>query len=68
MKHPKQEFIQYHKTVVEDLFRNKNKFHAQQALLPIEDKIKILISLQKVVITIIRQRNPDDPRQPWNIE
>ncbi len=62
------ELFQFHKNVVEKIFQNKKDFHSYQAQLPIEEKIKNLISLQKIAITIIRQRNPDDPRRPWDIE
>ena len=32
----------------DELFRRKEKFHKEQALLPFEEKIKILVQLQKL--------------------
>jgi hypothetical protein len=61
------DIIQYHKEEVERIFRNKELFRRTQGQLPIEEKIKILVELQKIALTIIKQRNPEDPRQVWKI-
>ena len=36
----------------DELFRRKEKFHKEQALLPFEEKIKILVQLQKLANSI----------------
>ena len=40
------------KDLLKTIFENKEKFHQSQAKLPIEEKIKILIELQKIAIKI----------------
>jgi len=36
----------------EELFERKEQFHKDQAKLPFEEKIKILVNMQKIVIGI----------------
>lgn len=36
----------------DELFRRKEKFHKEQALLPFEEKIKILVQLQKLANSV----------------
>lgn len=40
-----------------DLFKKKEEFHREQAKLPFEEKIKILIRLQKIVNSIQKGLN-----------
>lgn len=40
-----------------DLFKKKEEFHKEQAKLPFEEKIKILIRLQKIVNSIQKGLN-----------
>ena len=42
----------------QDLFKKKEEFHREQANLPFEEKIKILVQLQKIASNIekIKQR------------
>ena len=39
-----------------DLFEKKEEFHKKQAKLPFEEKIKILMQLQKIVNSIQKSR------------
>ncbi|MFO7891012.1 MAG: hypothetical protein R6V04_11800 [bacterium] len=50
------------------VFEAKHRYHKNQAQLPIEKKIKILIELQKMVINI--QNNPDNDKSKfvWKIK
>jgi hypothetical protein len=61
------DFIQYHKDIVLDIFRKKHAYHCAQAKLPIEEKIKILIELQKMALTIRPKQNENDRRMVWQI-
>jgi hypothetical protein len=56
-----------HAEVVKRIFENKGRFHRQQARLPIEEKIRILIELQKISLTLRPNRGPDDPRVVWQV-
>jgi hypothetical protein len=60
-------FIQYNKNIVQDIFRKKEEYHRAQARLPIEDKVKILIELQKMSLTIRPKQNETDKRLVWQI-
>jgi hypothetical protein len=60
-------FIQYNKNIVQDIFRKKEEYHLAQARLPIEEKIKILIELQKMSLTIRPKQNESDKRLVWKI-
>lgn len=55
---------------VEKIFDAKKIFHIKQAKLPIEEKIKILIELQKILRSQIlkRQRIRGFGRYEWNPE
>lgn len=60
-------FIQYNKNIVQNIFRKKEKYHLAQARLPIEEKVKILIELQKISLTIRPKQNEADKRLIWQI-
>jgi hypothetical protein len=60
-------FIQYNKKIVQDIFRKKEEYHRAQARLPIEEKLKILIELQKISLTIRPKQNETDKRLVWQI-
>lgn len=53
---------------IDSIFERKRKFHREQARIPIEDKIKILIKLQEIALTIKPVCGPDDHRMVWQIE
>lgn len=52
---------------VDTIFKQKKEFHQKQALLPIEEKVRILIELQKIALTIRPRVEPDDKRMIWEI-
>ena len=60
--------IQYHRDIVERIFVSKECFHREQARLPIEEKIKILVELQKIVLHTRPAIGLEDNRQLWDIE
>ncbi|MDD5672838.1 MAG: hypothetical protein PHC61_01625 [Chitinivibrionales bacterium] len=60
-------FIQYNKNIVQKIFRKKVEYHLDQARLPIEEKVKILIELQKIALTIRPKQNENDKRLVWQI-
>jgi hypothetical protein len=62
-----EDMYQYHADIVKRIFENKEKFHRQQARLPIEEKIQILIELQKISLTLRPNRGPDDTRVVWQL-
>jgi len=49
------------------IFKAKKDFHKEQAKLPIEEKIKILIELQKIVLKTQKQKPGEGLRQVWKI-
>ena len=61
------EVYPYHADIVKRIFEHKKQFHRQQARLPIEEKIRILIELQKISLTLHPRREPDDTRIVWQI-
>jgi hypothetical protein len=61
------ENIQYNKEIVENIFSKKEEYHLAQARLPIEEKIRILVELQKISLTIRPKKNEEDGRFVWNI-
>lgn len=48
-----------------DLFKKKEEFHKEQAKLPFEEKIKILVNLQKIANTIRRPQGKE--QMVWEI-
>ncbi len=59
--------IAYNKEIVGNIFKNKKEFHIEQAALPIEEKIKIMVELQKIVLAVRTVRNEDDNRRVWEL-
>jgi len=61
------ELFQYNTDIVKQIFKNKENFHRQQARLPIEEKIKILVELQKISLTLQPNRGSGDTRVVWQL-
>lgn len=59
---------QYNADIVKRIFKNKEKFHRQQARLPIEEKIRILVELQKISLTLRPNRGSGDRRVVWQLK
>lgn len=51
---------------MEDQFKNDKKWRESRANLPIEEKIKILVRLQRIAFTLAKQ-NGRACREPWSI-
>jgi hypothetical protein len=60
-------YIVFHKKLVKRIFARKKKYHHAQSKIPIEEKIKRLIELQKIDLTIRPKKNKDDRRLVWKI-
>jgi hypothetical protein len=60
-------YLHYSKNLVEDIFRKKDEYHNAQARLPIEQKIKILIQLQKISLTLHPKKDETDKRMVWQV-
>ena len=52
---------------IEKIFRAKEEFHKDRAKLPIEEKIKILVELQKLAIDIPTTSKENRFRMVWKI-
>jgi len=50
-----------------EIFVSKKQFHREQAKLPIEEKIRILIELQKMAVKTRKQDSKDKLRFVWKI-
>lgn len=59
--------IRYNNEIVRNIFRQKEEYHRLQARLPIEEKMKILVELQKISLTIRPKQSDDDKRTVWKI-
>ncbi len=59
--------IQYNGEVINKIFKQKKYYHRKQAKLPIEDKVRILVELQKIALTIRPKKDNDDKRFVWKI-
>ena len=53
---------------VAGIFDRIKEFHRRQARLPVEEKIRILIELQKIAVTVRPEKQADHRRrQVWQI-
>jgi hypothetical protein len=54
-----------YRDLTEKIFESKKEFHKEKAKLPVEEKIRILIELQKIAI----EANPDKAKgkRVWKI-
>lgn len=55
------------KEEIEKIFKAKEEFHRQQARLPIEEKIKILVEFQKMAIAIPTPAKENKFKMVWEI-
>ena len=60
-------YIKYNKDVVQNIFRQKEEYHRAQARLPMEEKVRILVELQKMTLAIRPKQGEDDNRTVWQI-
>ena len=61
------DYIKSNKEFFQRLFKQKETFHRSRARLPIEEKIKILIELQKLTLTMHPRKDENDLRMVWRI-
>ena len=54
--------------IAHDIFKAKDGFHREQAKLPIEEKVKILVELQKIVLNTQKDSDRDELRKVWELE
>lgn len=52
---------------ISEIFLRKKVFHQDRSRLPIEEKVKILIELQKIAIAIHPQSGSNAKRTVWKI-
>jgi hypothetical protein len=52
---------------LQNIFKAKEQFHKDRSRLPIEEKIKILVELQKLAIDIPPASNEHRFKMVWNI-
>ncbi|MBN2442307.1 MAG: hypothetical protein JXJ04_13215 [Spirochaetales bacterium] len=57
----------YNNNLTQHIFKNKKAYHRKLAELPIEEKIKILIELQKIVLNVRSPISENDTRRVWKI-
>lgn len=60
-------YLDYNKQLVFDIFRKKEAYHRSQARLPIEEKVRILVELQKMALTVRPKQGSDDKRMVWQL-
>ncbi|MBN2532729.1 MAG: hypothetical protein JXB88_07560 [Spirochaetales bacterium] len=53
--------------LINQLFKKKKEFHHKQAALSIEEKIKILVKLQEIYITLQTQRGIKTDKIVWKL-
>jgi hypothetical protein len=52
---------------IHKLFKAKEQFHRERARLPIEEKIKILVELQKLAVAVPTASKEDRFKRVWEI-
>ena len=67
MKNSEKNQLHYDSRLIQKIFKNKSSFHLKLARLPIEEKIKILVELQKIVLNIRSHDKENDTRRVWEI-
>jgi hypothetical protein len=60
-------YIHYNRETVRNIFRKKEEYHLARARLPIEEKVKILVELQKMSLMIRPKQGETDTRLVWQI-
>ncbi len=56
--------------LLERLYERKRALHAAQRTLPLPEKLRIVLELQKIVYEILRARGDDTKplEKPWEVE
>ena len=50
------------------IWENKKCFHMTQSRLPIEEKIRIVVELQKIYLTVRKRQNRETDKRVWEID
>lgn len=48
-----------------ETFEKKDALHRQHAALPIEEKVRMLVELQKITLAASKAREPGEKRKAW---
>jgi hypothetical protein len=68
MQDPPDKIFKYNEDLTKKVFSAKEDLHRELAKLPVEEKIRILVKLQKIALTIKPVTGPDDTRTVWKID
>ena len=60
--------IRYHSDIVDRVFEGKKEYHRNAAKLPIEEKVRILVELQKIAVAIKNKNTVKENRLVWQID
>jgi len=59
--------IKYHNEFVDRVFEGKKEYHRNAAKLPIEEKVRILVELQKIAVGMKNKDTAKKNRIVWQI-
>jgi hypothetical protein len=60
--------IKYYNAFVDRVFESKKEYHRNAAKLPIEEKVRILVELQKIAVAIKNKDTAKENRFIWQID
>jgi len=60
--------IKYHNDFVDRVFEGKKEYHRKAAKLPIEEKVRILVELQKIAVAIKGKDTANEKRIIWQLD
>ncbi len=59
--------ISFHRDITAKIFQDKKQQRLQKARLPIEEKVRILIQLQRIALMAAQSRGAKSPGFVWRI-
>jgi len=65
---PPCKIFKYNEDLTKKIYSAKESRHREMAILPIEEKIRILVELQKIALTIRPVKDTEDHRMVWEID
>lgn len=68
MQDPPCKIFKYNEDLTKKIYSAKESRHREMAILPIEEKIRILVELQKIALTIRPVKDTEDHRMVWEID
>jgi len=60
--------IRHHADPVDRVFESKKEYHRNAAKLPIEEKVRILVELQKITVNVRGKDAAKETRRVWQID